>query len=78
MVAGSSVKVIWKARRGSAEAVGAAEALERVLGQPAPAGAAQRVQGVVALQLVGLGDPVAVLMGCPPALIPPRGWARTG
>ena len=39
------------------QAVSGAEALERVRSQPALARAVERVQGVVALQLVSLGDP---------------------
>src|SRR6266508_318865 len=43
-------------RAGVAEAVGVAEAAERVLQQSPPAGAAQRLQRIVSLQLVGLRD----------------------
>src|SRR5512132_1908907 len=59
-----------------AEAVGGAEALERVLGQPPPAGVAERVQGVVALQLVGLGDPGGGTHGLS-CSDPPRGRSST-
>ena len=53
---GSSASMTWKARlREWPPGLGGPEAHERVLGQLRPAGVAQGLDGVVALQLIGLG-----------------------
>src|SRR6266508_982791 len=53
---GTAMGQVEGERAGVAEAVGVAEAAERVLQQSPPAGAAQRLQRIVSLQLVGLRD----------------------